>query len=361
MKRTLCEAYAREDQLKEFKQTIRDKSSIIIEKELEKLISRSLNQENVSKYLKSQYELDTTNGDVLKAILESVQHIPASQLFEDIKRLSSDLWGQLGSQHDKSFYIVLTGESVYKKKGTPCTEKSNIFLSILFLCYNVNLLDNFVDFICMTRPLHSDVLSQDITNYVYLDDASFSGTQISTSIMTMGATLQDQFPGKDFKMHLVVLYLSEYARSNMLQHNFPGDTQIYTTDTIPNTLHDSLLSLRDIDKAMKQSVAQAFTRDSPGVFDEMDKSLFYTDLKIPDSVSIYPRFLLSPVLVDSELGTSKFPYPLVNNCRLPIEGEEKNSTGDFYSIDNGTFCPIPTYKEKHWKERVADLFPMFRA
>lgn len=61
-KRSRDEAYDVDDQLRKFKNTIRDKSNTIIEKELGKIVSRSLHQENISKYLKSQYDLDKTNG-----------------------------------------------------------------------------------------------------------------------------------------------------------------------------------------------------------------------------------------------------------------------------------------------------------
>jgi hypothetical protein len=367
MKRCLDQAFDSQDQLAEFKNTIRVKSDEIVEKELGKLVPRSLHRQNVDSYLRRQYDLDKTNGDVLKAILESVQHVPAGTLFRDIKEMSSKLWDQLTSQEDRKFYIVLTGDSVYKKLGTPCTQKSNMFLAILALCYNVNLLDNFVDFVCRDTPLHDDVVSEDVTNYVYLDDASFSGTQMSTSITCMGGTLERLFPGKErFRMHLVVLYLSRYARENTPTHNFPGDTHWYTTETRPIMLEEALLSLRyqesrgsRIDRDTINAAARAFTRESPGVYDEMDKPLFYTDLKIPDRVSVYPKFLLSPVLVDSEFRTVPFDAPIVNNCSMPVDGEEARSTGDFYRIDSGTFCPVPTYKEPDWKERVQDLFPLF--
>ena len=54
MKRTLDDAFDSEDQLREFKNTLRLKSHIILEKELDKLVSRSLNQENMAKYIKRQ-------------------------------------------------------------------------------------------------------------------------------------------------------------------------------------------------------------------------------------------------------------------------------------------------------------------
>lgn len=288
-------------------------------------------------------------------------------MFDDVKSLSSRLWEQLRTQENKRFYIVLTGGSVHKKKrgGTPCTHKSNMFLSILALCYNKDLLDHFEDFCCQDTPLHSKVLSENVTNFVYIDDASFSGTQMSSSTMSMGVTLESDrkfTPSlrSSYKMHLVVLYMSQHARNNTPIYDFPGQVYWYNTKTTPVDLEDALLDLKfSIGYDKVQSVAEAFTRGSRGIFGEMDKPLFYTDLKIPDSVSIYPMFLLSPVLVDSELKTHEFPHPIIKNCELPVDRDEARSTGDFFQIDNGTFCPVSTYKEPDWKGWLSELFPLF--
>jgi len=368
MKRTLDDAFNSKDQLNEFKNTIKRSSGEILEKELGKIRSRALNKESVARYLKKQYEVDKTNGDILKAILDSVQHVSAAKLFEDIKTLSFELWDKLKSQENRRFYIVLTGGSVHKKNGTTCTQKSNLFLAILAFCYNGNLLDNFEDFLCRETPLHDDVLSEVVTNFVYLDDASFSGDQMSTSLTCIGGILSRRFPGKKFKMHLVVLYMSRKAFLNTPIYDFPGEVEWYNTETEPEELEEALLKARyqehqepQIDWDVVRGAAKAFTREY--LYDgEMDKPLFYTDLKIPDKVSIYPNLLLDPVLVDSDFNTIRFDEPIVKNCELPVEGkqeEQERSTCDFFKIDQGTFCPVPTYKEPDWKDQVADMFPLF--
>lgn len=356
MKRNLDDTYDSEGQLREFKSTIKNKSQTILEKELKKLVPRSLNQENVSKYLSSQYALDRSNGDVLKTILESVQHIPASKMFEDIEKISSNLWDTLKAQQDKRFYIVLTGTG-----AAHCSQKSNMFLSILALCSNENLLENFEDFICRNVPLHWDKLSGDVTNYVYLDDASFSGTQMSTQITTLGGKLEREFPEKRFNMHIMILYPTNFAILKTPYADFPGDVSWYHTDITPIELQETLRSMDyKIYGEKIWKAAQAFTRDD--IFDEgdeMSKSLFYTDLKIPDTVSVYPKFLLDPVLVDSDFNTHKFPHSIVSNCSLPVDSDDTYENTDLYKIENGTFCPMPTYKQQDWKENIKGLFPLF--
>lgn len=363
MKRSIDSVYDQNEQLSEFKSTIRKESSKIIEKELGKIISRNLDDEKIKTYLSQQFEMDRTNGDILKSMIESVEHVSATQLFSDIKTLSERLWDQLKIQRDQRFYIVLTGSRVEKSKGNLCIQKSNMFLAILSLSYNENLLEYFEDFVCVQKPLYSDMLSEGVTNFLYIDDASFSGRQMSSVMTSLAQTLETTYPNSKPNFHFMVLYMSSAARDKVFDFRdtyVTGGTYVYTTETRPTQLEDTLLSLSwgggRIDKDTVKSASKAFTRDYPGDYDTMDKSLFYTDLKIADTVSIYSHFLLDPVLVDSDFKTYEIDYSIVNNCGVPVEGGRMD---DFHDIENGTFCPKSTYKEKDWQEYVSDMFPSF--
>lgn len=328
MKRKIHDVVNKDSTLVNFKKTIMNQSHHIINKEMNKIIPRNLDKQNTERYILEQYDLDPINGKILDVFIDSIKHIPVQKMFQDIEQLSTKLWDNIKNNTNKSFYIVLTGRKNITKGVSLCIHKSNMFLAIIALCYNKNLLENFQDFVCDRSPLHSESLSQDVPNYVFIDDASFTGRQMSSEIMSLGVELLDlNFPHSTFNLHLMVLYSSESSKNKILHtsmSDFPGESHWYSTETHPVNLDDIILSLKydhKIDEKIIYSAAKAFTRDYPGNHGEMDKPLFYTDIKIADTVSIYSRFLLDPVLVDSKFKTQKLTYPIITNCELPIEGE----------------------------------------
>lgn len=357
MKRRFSDIEVSDDKLNLLKNTIKSDPIVLLATELSKIDPRPLKRENVAQYIAQQKSMDRKKGEILEAIIASVQYVPAEKMFMEIKEQSDRFWNHLKHKNDKRFYILLTGSKLKNMDMAGyihCTWKSNLFMGILALASNPNLLDNFVDFVCDSAPMHSKHtpnhadLFENVENFLYIDDASFSGTQLAENISKFNRGIRSRNPRVN--LHVLILYMTGTAKGkyNTESRQFDsGKIHLFTTDTKPLSLNESL-DIPDAD--LKGSTVRKFIRGEAGY---PVKYLFYTDLKIADRVSIYSRFLLEPVLLGPSGKEYSFSLPLVEGCRLPSYSQFSD---DIRMIDNGAFCPRPTYKTPSWRQYIQSFF-----
>ena len=81
----------------------------------------------------------------------------------------------------------------------------------------------------------------------------------------------------------------------------------------------------------------------------LNLSLFYTDLKIADTVSIFTEFLLNPQYYTEHhvLVNPSENRPVVSNCAYTEKPGE--------AITDGNFCPYPIYKRPRWVSKMKSM------
>ena len=376
-------AFEEKDIISSFKHILITKGDEIIKTQKSRIQDRSINHEATKRYLSEQNDIDIFTGKVLSSILDSVIHVSSDKLFSDISKLSHSIMGRISEDVNKKFYIVLGGTSDHDSPDR-CFSKSNMFLSTILLASNPEMTKYFVDFICDSEMMHGE-MDPSVSHFIYIDDASFSGTQIKENIEELSefingnseeeeeyeSDVDDEFDDfivdddeedepsvveeddePDANVHLVVLYINPSTMIKIdkeIRKSF-DNVFWYTSGTYQKPVIDKLLSNfdnDDMDKAV--TIAKRLTRGRDDIekYGPMGKSLFYTDLKIADEVSIYPQFILNPILLDGNMDKI-FKESLVKGCKLPENKQDEKN------IIEGNYCPIPSYKKKEWSEFVED-------
>lgn len=342
MKRSIGE---RDDNLYHFKNKILEKGEYIYKTEIDNIITRKPNTKTMEFALHHTKNNNRMAGQILEKLYEFITHIPASQLFEDIRSLVDNMMDRIG---DNPFYIYLS-------EGKHCDLKSNMFLAIMAMCRNKRMVHNFEDFICGEKTLYTGDIDPTIVNFVYLDDVTFSGKQIRKNLTYLGESLSTDHKINS-KIHIVIPYINPEIMGSVMgeiNHVFGGTEWYISSKAIfpkpVNVLaHDIISSYPRMKSVEIYSWLSTFLNTSPGSF---DKALFYTDLKIPDVVSIYPRFFFDPLFVDGNNIPSRLGLRnkhLVSNC------EDVSPRGDM--MDSGNHCPYPLYKKEDWISQMKDMF-----
>lgn len=316
-----------EDRLEEFKNTLLSNRETIFNNEFNKITTREPLRDNMQKNVSRQTEIDPLAGSIMQELYDSIVHIPAQKLFEDLKTQCEKLSEELG---DNRFYIYLS----HRDKN--CDIKSNMFLAIMSMALNLRLINNFVDFICGETPLHYDEVDPEVKDIVYIDDVTFSGKQVVTNI-----TAIDDMELEDTRIHVVIPYTTPMLLSNIFTHE---GLFLYTTDTFPTPVINVIHKL--IAKHPRESVSRIREISSYLLRGNMYRStlsLLYTDLKIADFVSIFTGFLLEPRYFNS----SEKPLHIVSNCEFMERANEP--------VGSGNSCPYPIYKQDDWISTMKNL------
>ncbi|CAM9103851.1 unnamed protein product [Hapterophycus canaliculatus] len=224
---------------------ITNSSVDIFEREIGNIGHHATIASAIGDYIPEQKRESEFGGRVLEAILKSVQHVSAEKLKSDINNISSSIARAILESPDKRFYIALGGSSNDVENARPCVYKSNTFLALLLLsCRQSDLLPYFVDFICNDKTMYT-AHDTSVPHYIYFDDASLSGSQVTENGKEMARIPCD---GKTrYVFHLAIMYISP---TNILKihhalkpfvdgTNVLSDIRVYTTGT-----HASLSSRR---------------------------------------------------------------------------------------------------------------------
>lgn len=330
------------DKIGDFKNVLLTRGESIHDQELAKIATRHPHEENMNFHVKEQTAIDEFAGHVMRSLYDSITHIPASKLFDDIRAACQALSEELGND---GFYIYLT------RSNSECRMKSNMFLATMAMARNKRLSSNLVDFICGDNPLHSDKIETYVKHFVYIDDVTFSGNQIRENILKL-STLVKHVDLATSCLHIVIPYIHPSVMVSVMDETSPfGKVKWYTTSTYP----------KPIDSVVHDLVLRHPTKDAKYVFNIVSKllrsrqhmfhlSLFYTDLKIADTVSIFTEFLLKPsYLVNGALVPSSEIKPIVTNCGA------SESPGAM--ISGGNYCPFPVYKQEEWSSTMDTILP----
>ena len=323
---------------------------------------REMNAAIVRDYLEKQKAANADAHRVLEALLDSVTHIPKDKMFGDLKRLADDLLVGINNKNmkdpyasyltkpkkherDSRFYICLAGST-----KTSCHFKSNMFMALMMLSLCPGLIPNFVDFLCLGKPVHGNELDRSVGNYVYVDDASFSGTQASEALADLKRTMGESFIFLDFprKLYVLMLYVNPRTADIVNHHVSVRGTEWLTSDAYPVSVDEELKRQGFVVGDKEKSIIKIFLKG------ESEKPLFYTDLKVADYFSINNGFFFDPVIIGSD-GRSVTPYEhsLITGCAMPSSSQER------YEVAKGTFCPKNVYKSEKWKDFIAEKFELF--
>lgn len=350
----------KQQKLESFKHLL-DIDRSIWTKEMALIESRHPHRDNISEYLGRQEEIYPVAHTVLTHLLDAIQHVSIEAMRGHLIAKSTELKNGLEEQDDTRFYIALSGYSdAYNPGFDGCRFKSNMWLAILMLNIDSDLLENFVDFLCMGKPMHGE-FDTSVGNIVYLDDGSFSGSQIVESVKTLRKHENNIFLDR-YKLHFVILYvhpdLIELVKSKIRVRG----ARWYTTNVHPRPLTHVVNKLKvlhpDIDIGKAKYIMYRFLMgyfdfgggegdDEGNVEEALKKPLFYTDLKVPDDRSISPAILFSPVLLNPDGAKIAFGKSLITNC--PSSGIEED-----FEVLEGTFCPRGTYKTQRWKDFISE-------
>lgn len=315
---------------------------------------RGLNQEVIYEYITKQKEIYPLGGVVLEKLIESIIHVPRDKIFDDLLIQSEKILANLSKKSEKRFYIVLTGhnhEGLWDPKKGGCHFKSNMYMAIVMMNMNPSLVEYFVDFVCSEKPIHGEY-DPSVKNLVYIDDASFSGSQIVHSFNKIGKVLELD----NHHIHIVILYVSPVAM-NYISDNIPYENvELYTTETAPVPIKEMIPGIMNIpdlgeDVEHVKKLIALFLKGGLHIHHVRDiekiiqKPLFYTDMKMADEHSTWPFIYFLPTLVDPSLKLIDFEKSLIKDC--PYAGFMKATL-----LRYGGYCPVPTYKTKEWSDFI---------
>lgn len=213
-------------------------------------------------------------------VLRRLDYIPKTKFMKDFATNAERVKQKLG---DRNFFLVLTCDF----RNDLNRSKSNYFMSILFLCMHRELIPNFIDFLCVqideVCPIHdrgADVSS----TFVYIDDVAFTGDQATRNLETLNS--QEKGNEKIF----APVYATDMAVENLNKY-VPNITCVRTDHEIRSFNADDIVSeYYERSGKLSEGRAKRILNIRLGIAEE-SKFLFYTDLKVPDSLSIFVKAL----------------------------------------------------------------------
>ena len=357
--------------ISDFKELIQRNGKHVIQKEKSNIPDRSIDEAAFTKYIEDQSKLNTHNAKVLRMLKGAVTHISSDALFRDIEKISVSIWEKLKTFRDRRFYIVLSGKTGNSSNdmGDSCFYKSSMFVSTMILSFHPELAGNLVDFICDTKPMYTR-MDKTVPHYFYIDDASFSGTQVIENMEELGEYLEEKEEEEGDSddsdrtesdtnthrklesnhVHLVLLYVSPSTLQRISESISLGMDKVhwYTSSThqkpVIDYVHEFIVNHPGYVLNSVLHTASMFLRGLGG--SKLEKPLFYTDIKIADEVSTYPLFLMNPILIDGA-STKDYTSALVTGCDAALTDDDK------YKVKDGNFCPKPVYKGIEWTDFIA--------
>lgn len=351
--------------LEKLKQMILSDSDVAT-RAIDTITPRELNAAIVRDYLDKQKAVNADAHRVLEALIASVTHIPKEKMFGDLKRLAQDLLVGINvkniknprsyfyydepepepdeKERDHRFYICIAGST---KKD--CHFKSNMFMALMMLSLCPDLVPNFVDFLCMGKPVHGGEVDNSVGNYVYVDDASFSGAQASETLGHLKQTLGNSMIFLDFprKLFVLMLYVNPSTKHHVNSRVGVRGTEWITSDVHPVSVDDEFKKQGFVVGEQEKLFMKQFLGG------DSTRPLFYTDLKVADYFSINNGFFFNPVIIGSD-GKSMEPYEysLITDCAMASSSYEK------FLVSKGLFCPKSVYKSQKWKDFIIEQFEL---
>lgn len=335
------------EKLEKYKNILIEQGDEIFEDVLINIPSRELDIETMKFAMEKQDDSDRIAGAILGLLYNSIIHIPAKKLFGDINMLVEHMMRRLDGSR---FYIYLSAQ-------LNCNIKSNTFMATMAMCQNNEMVKGLEDFICAQAPLYTFGIKESITDYVYLDDATFSGLQLQQNICLLEKVLGEH--ARNCTLHIVIPYINPSIIDKVRMKRYPfRHIEWYTTNTYPKPVSDlvnDMFSMHPeagssriystLDKILGEKSSYPMTKS-------YSKSLFYTDLKVPDYVSVYTAFLLDHGIIYNSERTRMKDYG-----RELIKGCMPRFPSSIYVSSDGNDCPYPLYKEQKWRDFAKSWIP----
>lgn len=216
------------DTLSNFRKVLLENGENLFQEELSKIASRHIDTEKMAFHVRKQSKYDSFTGQILNNLDDSITHILAKTLFDDMQELCEKLSCQLG---DNKFYIYLS------MNHEDFRDKSNIFLAVMAIARSKKLAVNFVDFICGYRPLYTNQLDLDVKNFVYLDDVTFYGNQMKENTCRLSMITSPEF-FVGVSLHIIVPYINPAIMTLVMEDLLDfGKVRWYSTTRYPKPIH----------------------------------------------------------------------------------------------------------------------------
>lgn len=334
-----------EVKLRWIKDGIRKNHAVILEKWTYRVQNRPPNLSELTTYVMDQYNLAGAEMMRLMVAVFSFLDYKSMHAFgKDFRDVAQRIEEQL---RGRKFYLIMEcmGESSLHRPvfGGPSEDKSNYFMFVLLMCIRPGLIDQLVDFVC-TRdgrmtPVHTE-LNKDVGVCVFMDDVAFTGTQAVQNTYI-------EHPS-DFELIYGSVYASEEAL-RYLEHSsdeYAGVSMI-TSDFKPRPMTKNLVTekyLSSTSTPMDDELRHTALR-TLGMLTDEHKYLFYTDLKIPDQLSMYTKILPQTRLIGE---SGRFEGWYDGGHRYKESAGYNFSEGGHYEFDSevGRFYGIIDTREK---------------
>lgn len=241
-------------------------------------------------------------------VVRNKYYIPISRFmkyFADVaERVKNELNG-------KSSFLVV-GCSTWE--AHPLDDKSKYSTSILFLCMHKELIGNIFYFACIDRqvvPVHGDFESDTNSTVVCIDEVSFTGTHAVDNLYIPSFKIGDR----------PAIFTAVYASAMAIKR---VNDQLYNVTAIASDHGMRSFEATDVVKEYRQRremlpehQVRKLLRKMLGIGEE-EKFLLYTDIKVPESLSIFCKALFC-------LKTRGLSYSVVTG-KHPTEVECKDET-----------------------------------
>lgn len=340
----------RKQKLNNIKDYLSRNGDKVLEKWVSKIDSHPPNVPEMMEFLLDVMESPGVEvAKLYSIVLKRLDYIPITQFMKDFKENARRVKEELGREQ---FYLVV--ECSMWSPNDVEKRKSNYFMSILFLCLHPELMDNFIDFACVDNfsyserqvfPMHGEL--QDLLRdsdsdtsgtLVYIDDIAFTGTQAEKNLYISWSRVEDR----------KVIFSPVYASATALE-NIDKELEYKTLVTITSEHQLKDFKATDIVEEyylragkLDESKVREILRESLDIEDD-ERFMLYTDMKAPDSLSIFPKALFC-------LKTKGLTYSIVTGKHPTDEecGDETSFVHDGKVLDT-------VYKQDDWLDFTDEI------
>lgn len=324
----------RKEKLNNIKDYISQNGGKVLHKWVSKIESHPPNTQEMMEFLLDVMESPGVEvAKLYSIVLRKIDYIPISRFMKDFAAVAERVKNELNG---KKFFLVV---ECLSWAVHPLYDKSNYFMSILFLCMHKELMDNFIDFACIDRqviPVHGDLGSDTNSCVVYIDDVSFTGTQAEKNLYIPPYTIGDRS----------VIFAPVYASAmaiDRVNHEI-SNIIIITSDHEMKSFRatDIVEEYQERSGRISENKVRQLLEKKLDIKEE-HQFLLYTDIKVPDSLSIFPKALFC-------LKTKGLTYSVVTG-KHPTAEECKDET----SIVHDGKVLDTVYKQDEWRHFAEDM------
>ena len=339
------------NQFNNIKDNIRNHSARILQKWVDRVESRNLDTSEMITYLKATHDL--SGGEMMKfmaTVFSFLKYRSMHSFMKDFRCVASEIERVLDGRR---FYLLMDcrGENTTQTREGPNEDKSNYYMFVLLMCIRPNLIDNLVDFACVSDKtmslVHTDV-DDTVDVCVFMDDVSFTGAQAIQNTWLVPQSKYEIVYGSVYASEAALHYLDEtfedsYASATLITTQ-GGPQPIMPSDIIERYKANNKTPLDD---AIILRTFQSLGIESDkfrGI--EFEKYLFYTDLKIPDSISIFTGVIHDLRLVDQN-------GLLQSVVQYPTDIDSRQLVRKYHIVGNSESETI--YKTDTWSTFIKDM------